>query len=321
MKITLSDAKPTIAKILSMATTDARLLDYINEAQERLLHKGKWPGTFARYKVTDSDGVITWPRQLETIETVAVADTPGVVRGQWYEFLESGPGLRDSADGESLLLVDRGEACLFSDLTGTDKKLRLYTTVAGDAGETVLLQGYDENGDWIRTQIGSTWTDGDQVTLTATYVETTNFFSSLMAAQKPETSGNVKVWERDTTKSTERLVGEWEPTETRPRYRRSLIPGLSTTNTGNVTVVGKLRYIPAKVDTDWLLIPSVPALKLMVMAVRKEENNLIEEAEGYEFKAVRVLNELLHQYLGDGMVPVPRIQSTAFGGGEVQNMQ
>ena len=235
--------------------------------------------------------------------------------------MESGPGLRDSADGESLLLVDRGEACLFSDLTGTDKKLRLYTTVAGDAGETVLLQGYDENGDWIRTQIGSTWTDGEQVTLTATYVETTNFFSSLMAAQKPETSGNVKVWERDTTKSTERLVGEWEPTETRPRYRRSLIPGLSTTNTGNVTVVGKLRYIPAKVDTDWLLIPSVPALKLMVMAVRKEENNLIEEAEGYEFKAVRVLNELLHQYLGDGMVPVPRIQSTAFGGGEVQNMQ
>ena len=317
----LSDAKTPIAKILSMPTTDSRVTDYINEAQERLLHKGKWPGTYAKYKVTASDGEITWPRQLETIETVAVDEKPGYVRGQWYEFLESGPGIRDSADGDARTLLDRGEAALFSVISGTNKKIRLATAVSGDAGLKVILQGFDETGAWIRTSIDGTYADGEEVTLTSTYVETTNKFSELSAAQKPVTAGNLTVNERDTDADIDREVGVWEPSETRPRYRRSLIAGLSTTNTAAVLVMGKLRYIPATVDTDWLLIPSVPALKLMVQAIRKEENNLIQEAVAYEQRALDVLNALLAHHIGDGAMPIPNVQATAFGGGEVANLQ
>ena len=62
---------------------------------------------------------------IKAIEQVALDDRPGIVRNEWFEFLETGPGLLDSTDGDSYTLVDRGTAVCFSDIDGTDKKLRV----------------------------------------------------------------------------------------------------------------------------------------------------------------------------------------------------
>ena len=322
MKLTLADAKPQVSKVLSLAKTDTRVVDYINEAQERLLYKGKWPGTYARYRITTNDGMITWPRQLETIEAVAVNDVPGIVRNRWFEFLESGPGVLDSKDGVGRQLIDQDMACTFSDISGTGKRLRLYTdtlTASVDAGAKVLLQGYADNGKWIRTQDGSNYVDGEYVTLTSSYVESANNFSALSAVQKPDTKGNVTVKEYKISDGTVRTIAEYEPLENFPEYRRSMVPGISTSTT--LTVTGKLRYIPAENDIDWLHINNLPALKLMVMAVRKEENNILDEAVGYEQRAIQLLQEQLSQFMGDGAVNVLRMENTAaYGGGGVENL-
>ena len=123
MKLTLGNIRVNISKILSMASTDSRVVNYINEAQERLLYKGKWPGTYARYRITTDDGQITWPRQLETIEAVAVCDVPGTIRNRWFEFLESGPGILENTDGVGRQLIDQDIAVSFSDITGTGLSL------------------------------------------------------------------------------------------------------------------------------------------------------------------------------------------------------
>jgi hypothetical protein len=322
MKLTLADIKTPISKVLSMASTDSRVVDYINEAQERLLYKGKWPGTYARYRITTDDGMITWPRQLETIEAVAIDDVPGVVRNRWFEFLESGPGILESTDSIGLQLIDQDVAVSFSDIAGTGKKLRLYPstlTATPDTGTKVLLQGYDDDGAWIRTQDGSNYVDGEYVTMTASYVETTNNFSSLSGVQKPDTKGNVTVKEYNVSAETVRTIAEYEPLENLPTYRRSMIPGISTSTT--ITVTGKLRFIPAQNDTDWLHINNQPALKLMVMAVRKEENNILDEAMAYEARALQTLQDQLMHFLGDGATNVPRmINASAYGGGGVDNL-
>jgi len=322
MKLTLGDIKGNISKVLSMPSTDTRVVDYINEAQERLVYKGKWPGTYLRYAVSDSNGTITWPRQLETIESFAVSEQPGVIRNSWYEFLESGPGLLDSNDGDDLTLVDRESACCFSDVSGVDKKLKAYTTNDTDASKTMVFQGYDENGDWIRTLDGSTVIDGEKVTLgaVASPIVTTNYFSILSAVQRDITSYNVQV--KEYTVATERLIAEYEPTETRPEYRRSLIAGLPDPSTRTVTVVGKMRFIPALYDADWLYINYEAALKLMVLAIRKEETNNMSEAVQYEGQAVQLLNDQLMHYLGDGAVAIPNfINTSTYGGGGVLNYQ
>lgn len=321
MKLTLADIKTPISKVLGMASTDSRVVDYINEAQERLLYKGKWPHTYARYRVESEDGMITWPRQLETIEAFAIDDVPGVVRNRWYEFLESGPGLIEKSDGIGRQLLDQDVAAVFSDITGTGKRLRLHTdtlTASVDSGTKVLLQGYNDDGEWIRTQDGSNYVDGEYVTLTTSYVETVNNFISLRGVQKPDTKGNVTVKELNVSAGTVRTIAVYEPLENLPTYRRSMIPGVTTSST--ITITGKLRFIPAENDIDWLHINNQPALKLMVMAIRKEENNIIEEAVAYEARAVQALNDQLSHHMGDGAVVTPRIVGAEVFGGGIINM-
>lgn len=321
MKLTLANIKTPISKVLGMASTDSRVVDYINEAQERLLYKGKWPHTYARYRVESEDGMITWPRQLETIEAFAIDDVPGVVRNRWYEFLESGPGLIEKSDSIGRQLLDQDVAAVFSDITGTGKRLRLHTdtlTASVDSGTKVLLQGYNDDGEWIRTQDGSNYVDGEYVTLTTSYVETVNNFISLRGVQKPDTKGNVTVKEFNVSAGTVRTIAVYEPLENLPTYRRSMIPGVTTSST--ITITGKLRFIPAVNDIDWLHINNQPALKLMVMAIRKEENNIIEEAVAYEARAVQALNDQLSHHMGDGAVVTPRIVGAEVFGGGIINM-
>ena len=308
MKLTLADIKTNIARIISMSGTDSRVIDYINEAQ----------GLLFRHRTEQSHGL-----ELETIESLAVGDAPALVRNEWFEFLESGNGIQDSDDADAMTLIDRGEACLFSDIAGSDKKLRVYSGHTSDADKRLLLQGYDANGDWIRTLDGSTWVDGEYVTLTTTYVDTNSIFSELMGVQKDETVANVKVYELLPSEGTTRLIAEYQPTEDRPTYRRSLIAGLKDSDeTRVVTIMGKLRFVPAKYDTDWLHISSEPAIKEMVLSVRKAENNLPQEAAIYEKRAVSILQDQLMHYMGDGAVGVPRFQNVAtFGGGGVSNLQ
>ena len=337
MKLTLGDIKPVIAKMLSMASTDSRVVSYINEAQERLLYKGKWTSTYARYAVSNSNGTITWPRQLEPIETVAIDGVPAVVRNGWFEFLESGPGLADSTGADDLTLLDRGTACVFSDIdtTSPDKQLRLYYNSA-DNGKTITFQGYDNGGVWIRTTDGSDRIDGEKITLDTSsdtadtsvtgfthYVDSASKFSLISAIQKDTTAYNMYLYEIESSGTvTKRLIGEYDPTETRPVYRRSLIAGLPDESTQTVTVIGKLRFIPAVNDTDWLIINYEAAIKEMVMSIRKAENNLVQEAAAYEARAVVLLEEQLMHYTGDGQVQVPRIQNSAtYGGGGVPNLQ
>tara|TARA_Y100001963_G_scaffold160123_1_gene268025 strand:+ start:204 stop:1217 length:1014 start_codon:yes stop_codon:yes gene_type:complete len=337
MKLLLKDVKADCAKVLSMSSTDSRVVDYINEAQERLLYKGKWPGTYIRYAVTQSNGAITWPRQLETIESVAVGGASGKVRDGWYEFLESGPGLRDKDDGDSLTLIDRGTAPCFSDIVtsdGVEKKIRVRIKSADNVtSKSIILQGYDENGDWIRTTSGGSVIDGEKVTFGSATdgdadgwydVDTTSKFQTLSAVIKDTTDYPVKLLEIEATGSvTERLLSQYEPSETTPEYRRSLIPGLSDDNTTvTVTVVGKARFIPAANDNDWLYIDVRSAIKEMVISISMAEKNMLQEAVAFEQRAIGILQDYLMHYLGDGAIVVPRISgSAAETASGVQNIQ
>jgi hypothetical protein len=56
-----------------------------------------------------------------------------------------------------------------------------------------------------------------------------------------------------------------------------------------VEITGKLNYVAAVADTDLLVIDDVDALKLMILAVYREENNQLEMAQALEQKAVERL--------------------------------
>jgi len=331
-RITFGDVKASrIPLSLNIPPNDPRLLQFVNEGVERLLAKGKWVGTYQKYQVCVFSGCLTWPRQFETIESLAVCDRPIPVRNEWFEFNEMGWGLRKETDEMGTQMYDRGTACAFEDIIGRDKKIKVYCDIDQGPTPAILLQGRDENGNWIRTLVSGSYVDGEYVVPTVTGTLTVNKFTCLTGVQKPITSGPIRLYEYSTTFTTQRAIAIYEHDETRPVYRRSLIAGLSNIkrcadstvvdpacDKKTVTVVAKMAFLPVRLDTDWLLISSIPAIKAICQALRKEENNLWDEAAKYEAKAEMILQEQLNAFLGDNVsiairTPDPSIYGAAVG--------
>ncbi len=335
MKVTLGTAKERIAKHLNLCATDSRTTDYINEAQRRLIESGKWKGTYGKFTLCATNGCIAWPRQIETIETVAVCSNPGTVRNGWFEFVESGYGLMSNKDNIGYQLLDRGESPTHSDLSGAGKQLRVYAFLEADAGKTVTIQGYDSNNNWVRTlKSGSgataVYQDGEVVTLINGYVDTTTSFKSVTNVLKDTTQGNVQVYEiTDAATPTLVDIATYQPDETLPSYRRSMIPslgGAAGCEDGDekrvpVTVIAKLRFINAVNDTDVLMVSDLYAVKNMAIAIKLEENRDFGAAAEYRNLAYDSLQNQIANHMGDGVVPVLQMTNlNTTGGGGIESV-
>lgn len=331
--LTLYEARTSSpwSELVNLCPTDPRLVQYFNRTVRRLMPKGKWVGTYQRYQICTSSACITWPRQIETIEAFWICQTPGTIRNEWFESLPNGPGLLDSSSSVGSQLIDRGRGFrLFKDVT-TASKIRLYPSYASDVGKTVLLQGRDENGSWIRTNGGDN--NGELLTLASPFVETTNKFfpPGPIGVQKQTTKGPVRAYAVDATTGALTPIAYWEPDETLPDYRRSLIPYLQNHGScGNscgdderpqVTVLAKLKFIPVVNDTDYLLIGNQGALEEGVKALWHSDRGNTAEAQYHEAEAIRLLEEELMTYQGHGVVQPFRVdKSDCFGAGSIENV-
>lgn len=326
--LTVAEAKDEIAEAAGICSSDStRVYAYCNKAVRRLLPKGKWKGTYQRYSICTNAGCLVWPRQIETIEAVSVCNSPGVVRNQWFEFNPNGPGIFKTGNCNGNQLVDRGQVCTFEDIVPSNKQLRVYCDLAADLGKTITFRGYDDNFNIILTSNGDI--EGETVTLANPFVVTTHpfFWHSITQVIKDVTKGVVRVYEYDTVALTQRLIAIYEPDETLPVYRRSYFPPANVTSTGgtcdrvNVDVMAKLRFIPVRKDSDFIMIENLAAICEMIRAIRKFENNLVQEGMIYEALAVKYLNEELQNYLGDGTRTAIHVDGMApFDSGPVVNI-
>lgn len=322
MRTTLAQAKASrIAPAIGMCPTDSRFIAILNEAQHRLLLKGKWWGAYARYRICVNSQCLTWPRQVAAIEAISIDQFPIKMRNEWFEYLEAGYGLK-TTDQRDMEMFDRGTAVTFDDICPGDKKLRIYIDDPDDAGKTITVSGYDDYNNWILTEDGEV--DGETITLAYPYVDSTHEFSAITGVVKDATQGVVRLYELDTDTLAIRPLAYYEPDETTPVYRRSFLPYLgNTTDTdcGKYTIdaMVKLEYIPAAKDKDFLLISNLPALKEGCMAVVFEEKGELDKAMLHEARAVQLLEEELRHYRGDGAVLALRVDKD-FGGGGVLNI-
>jgi hypothetical protein len=327
-RLRYSDIRPTLARVMDVcnsSASDATILPILNEAHNRLVNRGKWLGTTQSYRIcVGNDSCLVWPRQIETIEAFSVCRDPGTLRNQWYEFSEQGPhGLKES-NNWFRTMIDKGTAVAFDEIGGdTDtKKLRVTADVTESGTGRMLLQGWGgpnlTDMNWIRTLDGSTWVDGEYVTISTTPQLTTNFFKRLTGVTKPVTNGPVRVFEWETTTSSQiKQLGYYEADEEVPLYRKSFLPGIgnmtgcdgdSSCTSKQITVIAKLRHIDIRGDNDYLLIGNVGALKLAVQATLKEERNLLEESASYWALALSELQSELQAFEGDGAIPILKVE-------------
>lgn len=339
MKLTLGQFIP----VISRAVTDCdrtRLISYINQAVEALLHKGPTHYTMGNFKFCLNRNCITWPRQLAVIEGIALCGVPLSIAGSWYEFLGNGPGA--SGDGScgtspngsawcscsSGVLLERPEAVTFEDLSGS-YRLQISST-ENEVGTTrILLQGYDDNNQWIRTQdpaASGNWVDGEYVVLSTTPTLTTNYFSSLVSVIKDESVGTTLVYEYRSA-GVVRLLATYEWDECYPVYRRSYLSMIEQKDsdgnylTSSVYVRAKLRFYPVKNDNDWLLIGNTQAVKTMVQAIIKYDGDFMDIGQSLENKAIQYLNDEERYYNPRSAIRSLNFQkSWGAGGNEIMNL-
>jgi hypothetical protein len=91
------------------------------------------------------------------------------------------------------------------------------------------------------------------------------------------------MWMYSWNGATNTLIGQYHSWETRPNYRRYMIPILpnQTQSVPFVDIVGKLEFIPVRVATDYLSIGNIQAVILGAMSVRASEEHLFAEAAMY----------------------------------------
>jgi hypothetical protein len=306
---------------------------YVNEAQQRLIIAGGETGWFGSWQkvafaVDPSDSYLTLPRQIARIINLDVCNYPVRVQNEFYEFLEAGIGHQPSspcacpAACQVLETFDRGVTPTFRDIipTGNPKLVRIYATTNRDYGRRVLLQGLDTNGTVIRSLDNGVDVEGEFITLGAPFATSAFTYLKITGIQKDVTAGDVRFYEVDSVLGTQRSISLMEPSETVACYRRYFINGISNTccacgtisgsicatpnptpATASVLAMAKLEFIPVAVDTDYLLIGNLPALKLECMSVRLEESDEEKSfalSQKLHQQAIKLLNKELTHYTG-----------------------
>lgn len=345
--LTLGTAKAVIGRVEGVCQNSAKITSLLNEAQQRLLNRADKPvGSFVIYKVcAGSTNCLSWPRQVRTIEAFAICKTPAVVRSSWFEFIgyPNGPGLLGEDSVPGTMLVDRGTSCAFDDVIATTAEPRRIAAIAAnlaDVGKKITLRYINSSGQKVYSSIGGVVQEGEQLTLVspnAAFPSNAAVTSADVATQglyaviKEVTQYPVYLYEYDPTvpvdqNSITKMLAQYEPSEQVPIYRRSFVPGLTDwsacdsdsdadcTENKQLTALVRLQHVPVVVDNDPLVIGNLAALKLMVMAIMREESNRLEESAIFEAKARAELDGELSAYLGDGMRTELKV-SADFGAG------
>lgn len=299
------------------------LASYVNEAQTRLVQaagEAGWWGSWAKmaFTVNRDDPYITVPREVARLIDIDVCRTPVRIQNQFYEFLQFGAGEQQpstdcpnrGASGCGVQGYDRGEFPTFKDIT-SGSMVRVYMTNPADSTKRIFFSGTDSNGLPIYTIDGGVQVNGFFLNLDSVqpFVEHMVPIGTLTAISKDITYGPVQVFEVSLTTGEQTLIAVLAPNETNASYRRYYLQGLPLrccqcdveVTDVQVSALAKLEIVPVAVDTDYLLIGNIPALKEECLSIRYSEMDTEEAMKMSEFKhkkAIRLLNQELIHYLG-----------------------
>lgn len=323
--------KAACAKAVNLCSDDTRAIDYANEAMERLLCGGNWKGTTQTFRLcVNASSCLVFPREIETPLAVAFCNFGALIRSEWFEFSENGFGVISPESNCLRALVDRGEVPAFDDVldpdAAGDRRFAVYADKTESANKYIWLEFYDPNGQWVRSEIpasSGTWYDGERITIpttAGTYAYSTNRVKAggLVRVKKDTTNGVIRLYEHNVTTTALRPLGYYQPDETVPMYRRSLVPNHSSGSCEqqSMVVAAKLRFIPITGDQSWVLISHRGAMRLACKAVLHEECDQWDKAAVNWGQAFSCLGLQLANHKGAGERITLNVQSSAtFGGG------
>jgi len=288
----------------------------LNEVCERFFVSGRWKGMLVEVDLDANQGYVTLPRRCEAVLGITVAKAPRTPFGRWYSFVPGGPGQLDSSaySGPDLVLDAGDSHPVFRDPPYEAFRLRVKVpnTSDRDTGNYIVFKGNDVDGNYV---FGSDGSEGLQLDLISAENTTTQYFSALTGVLKPLTNGYLTLWAVDAS-GAETQIGEYEPGETNPEYRRYRVERPSGSETPVVRALCKRRYIPVLSEHDEIIPDNMGALKLGLISLKYEDTNDLERSTEYFTKALSLLNSELREARGSQLNSM-RFSPHGFGLGRV----
>ncbi len=306
-KYQLSDAKADLGlkSISNVCSSSAQFIQYVNEAQRRLLRRGEWFDTNQVFKFCVSGCIIAWPRWVGTVIGVRYSNClysqPSQLFNSHWSYV--GPHWSTGILTANAVIEDANPGPCANEINGTTGKLlRYYVVKQSDVGKTMTVFGAAYGGQPLQEQVNGVWKDGITLTAGMPYGTNPTYVTNITAITRDATDGMAYLFQYDPTANALRDLAAFEPSDTNPRIRRSRIisrpvsilqPGNSSTTSPcwtNLEAMVKLEFIPVVHDRDFLLIDNFDALKFMIQAIKCEEANDDQGAEIKVIKAIRELN-------------------------------
>ncbi len=293
-RLTLAQVRATLYSMVnSNDPTDPLFLQYLNEVQERYINSGKWKGNVITLRYASSEGVITMPFNYAAALALTYDRYPAPIFTEFHQYVEEGPGKADESLHWPGILIDLGDGYVTQADIAMASTIRVYSSAA-DNGKIVRIYG-KLNGVILYDSSGN---EGEQVTLAAPFVATTNQFTELTGVTKDLTKERVylKGW----ANPTETLLATYQPNETRPCYRRY--------QTGvcekEIRLICQRRFIPTVAETDWVIPGNISALRAGIQSRLYEEATDPDAADASFTRGLNFLNDEAKAFRGGARLTV-----------------
>jgi hypothetical protein len=311
---TIGDLKEELLRVAGVSgfpAVDKNFYTQLDKAVSELMNEGDFPGIVDRYNFRINGGYIVLPGDLNRLMAVAVNNEPIELRSPWFEFAASGPGVQDPK-GWTDVVLERGEVATFEMIPAAEYGYDVI--VRGEVDERVqtvrpviILQGYGDDGQWIRSDYNGERIDGVAVSINgdsgSKETLATVKFRQVTGVIKPETKGYVDLLIQYRGAGLKSLIARYAPRETTPSYRRYYIPSLSSGAVHSVQARCRARFVPHKSTRDFLLITNMNALEVMFRALQKRDNDNFDDYLKYKAVAVSILKKEAAAYQQDTPKP------------------
>lgn len=294
----VSDVLEDVKRVLG-TTCDDVAYNRLNDIVEILSTEADWDPTRGYVDVwVGCNRSITLPPQVDTVLAVNINGQPTEAHDFWFKFHLNGPG-EDYCRGPnyggpgtgwpqcSWSWSDQLQVPVFSDPSSNGAALVTQLETNIDASTPFRVYGYDVNGNWIRSIENGVPVDGFLVP-TIYGVPTVNpdapLIRTVTRVSKMPTTGYITLWGINPDGSQFQM-GNYGPKVTEPLYRRITV----TQQCGWARIAFKRRNEKLTSLDDPIFLHSRYAVIVMAKALKKMDEDRMQEAEAYQAKAVRFL--------------------------------
>lgn len=303
--LTVADVYDDVGRVLG--TSDpATIYSKLNDIQEILATESDWDPTRGYLDVwVGCNGQVTLPPEVDVVLAVNIGGHPTQMHDFWFMFHLNGPGEffreadtgwqwtsssgRGDGGGPSSHTFDGLYVSVFQDPPRSGTTLVTQLESPADSGTPLRVYGFDVNGHWIRSVENNIPVDGflvptvygtPQVNPTAPAIAAI----TRVSFENVTRQGYIGLWGFDSS-GNQVQMGNYAPTELEPRYRRITLSG----RCGLARIAFKKRTQTLAAQTDLIFLHSKYSIVTEALALRKLDDDRIDDSEKYHNRAVQFL--------------------------------